>query len=108
LKQNKNYKYAFLLPFIVSYLKKDLPDDITDIANFNFNMFILTLIALFCFINITGCFLTFYFINIYGIKNKYPKYNKIIKYYENYNLVFIIIESLICFFVLIAKLILHL
>jgi len=61
LKQNKNYKYAFLLPFIVSYLKKDLPDDITDIANFNFNMFILTLIALFCFINITGYYFNYLF-----------------------------------------------
>ena len=61
MKQNKNYKYAFLLPFIVSYLKKDLPDDITDIANFNFNMFILTLIALFSFINITGYYFNYLF-----------------------------------------------
>ena len=71
-------------------------------------MFILTLIALFCFINVIGYFLSIYLINIYDIKNKYPKFNKIIKYYENYNLLFIILESLICLSVLIFKLIIHL
>jgi len=105
---NTNYKYVFLFPFIVSYFKKDLPDEITEIANWNFNMFILTLIALFCFINVIGYFLSIYLINIYDIKNKYPKFNKIIKYYENYNLLFIILESLICLSVLIFKLIIHL
>jgi|SRR6267154_2366561 len=30
---NTNYKYVFLFPFIVSYFKKDLPDEITEIAN---------------------------------------------------------------------------
>lgn len=104
---NQHYKSSFFIPFIFNQLGKELPTDNAAIVNYSFNLFILSLIALVCFINVVGYFLSFYLINKYDITNKYPKYIKLINYYEKSTLIFIILESLICLLCLIFMVIIN-
>jgi len=53
-----------------------------------------------CIISVYGSFLSLYLIRRLDLINRFPKLNKIIKYYENRNLVFIAIEIIISIFFL--------
>ena len=59
---------------------------------------ILSLIILFCFVNIIGYFISIYLINKYNVEERYPKYSKLIRYFEKSRIFFVTIEILICFF----------
>src|SRR2546429_7916713 len=59
--------------------------------NFALGIFILSLICLLNFINVVGYLSSIYLINKYDIDTKYPKLKKIIKFYENSSLIFVII-----------------
>lgn len=71
-------------------------------------MFILSLIILSCFVNITGYFISIYLITKYKVEENYPKCTKIIRYFEKSSILFIIIEILLCIFCLILIIILNL
>jgi hypothetical protein len=60
----------------------------------------LSLIALLCFINVLGYFLSLYILDKYNIETRFPKLSKIKTYYKNTTLIFIIYESLFCIFCL--------
>lgn len=97
-KKNKknNLTQSFSLAFILSYLDINIPDQASSLTHFSFSVFLLTLVALLCFINVLG-FLTAYIIIQKGnYENKYPKFKKIINYYKKSTLFYVIIEVLIC------------
>ena len=71
-------------------------------------MFVLCLIALICFVNVLGYFISLYLINKYDIENKYPKFKKIIRYYEKSTLFFVIFEGILCILILIFVIIINL
>jgi hypothetical protein len=73
-----------------------IPENATPLINFSFSILILTLISLLCFINVTGYLTSIYLINKYNIEIKFPKYKKIIQYFESYSLFFILIEIILC------------
>ena len=62
-RSSNNLQYSFLLPFLLNLIGKDIPADAEPIIRFTFSVFVLTMIALFSFINI-GIYITvIYFIN---------------------------------------------
>jgi hypothetical protein len=103
-----NLSYSFIIPFIFKTLGSDIPKDAEPIITYSFNMLILSLIILACFINITGYFISIYLIKKYNIEDKYPKYSKLIRYFEKSNIFFVIIEIILCLFCLMIIIILNL
>jgi hypothetical protein len=53
-KNNQNYKFAYIFPFIISQFDHNNLNKAEPIIAFTFNMFILNLSCLFCFVNIAG------------------------------------------------------
>ena len=105
-----NLKYSFIIPFIFLKLGNEIPADVEPIITYSFNMFILSLITLVCFINIIGYFISIYLINKYDVEKRYPKYIKIIRYFEKSQILFVIIEIIeiiICFSCLMAIVIIN-
>jgi hypothetical protein len=64
-------------------------------------MFILTLIALFCFINVMWYFISLYLISRYSIDTKCPKLSKYLKFYTKSTEFFIIVETVTALLILI-------
>ena len=105
-----NLKYSFIIPFIFLKLGNEIPADVEPIITYSFNMFILSLITLVCLINIIGYFISIYLINKYDVEKRYPKYIKIIRYFEKSQILFVIIEIteiIICFSCLMAIVIIN-
>ena len=84
-----------MLPFILSNL--GLEESGSSNSNINYGVFLLSLIALICFINVLGLLSVHILIQKKDYETKYPKFKKIINYYKNTSLVYVIIEALLCF-----------
>ena len=82
-------KFNYIIPFIFSRLGADIPKDAEPIVTFSFNILILSLIILFCFVNIIGYFISIYLINKYNVEERYPKYSKLIRYFEKSRIFFV-------------------
>jgi hypothetical protein len=99
-----NYKkvtahYSFILPFILSKIDWDGHKNVefTPAGDIYYvGVFLLSLTALFCFYNAMAYFLSIYLIQRYNIEQKYPKLNRIVKYYEKTGFIFIILDCIIC------------
>lgn len=102
-----NLKYSFIIPFIFLKLGNEIPADVEPIITYSFNMFILSLITLVCLMAIIGYFISIYLINKYDVEKRYPKYIKIIRYFEKSQILFVIIEIIICFSCLMAIVIIN-
>ena len=92
---NKNYKTSWMLPFLLSNL--GLEENINSNSDISYGVFLLSLIALICFINVLGLLSVHILIQKKDYETKYPKFKKIINYYKNTSLVYVIIEALLCF-----------
>lgn len=96
----------FFLPFILSKLDITIPEGSETITKYAFGVFMLSLIALLSFINVLGYFLSLHLVQRYDISNKYPKFRRIINYYEKSSLLFIFMETLlilVCLLILIVS-----
>jgi hypothetical protein len=97
----------FFFPFILS--KFDLEDinKSDPFVAFTFNMFILNLSTLFCFVNITGYLLSLYLLDKYKdkIDEKYPRLKKIIHFYSKTTMFSLKLEIVIAFILLLFMLI---
>ena len=93
-------KFNYIIPFIFSRLGADIPKDAEPIVTFSFNILILSLIILFCFVNIIGYFISIYLINKYNVEERYPKYSKLIRYFEKSRIFFVVFEGLMCISIL--------
>ena len=82
-------KFNYIIPFIFSRLGADIPKDAEPIVTFSLNILILSLIILFCFVNIIGYFISIYLINKYNVEERYPKYSKLIRYFEKSRIFFV-------------------
>jgi hypothetical protein len=105
---NDNLKYCYFIPFIFNKLSKEIPADADFIIHYSFYMFILSLITLVCFINALAYLITLHLVNKYDIHNKYPKFEKLIKYFEKSTFFMVIIELIIGISFLIIIIILNL
>ncbi len=90
---------SFLFPFILYQFDKDNIYKTGPLAEFTFNMVILSLLALFCLINILGYFIANYLINKYSkdIENRYPILSKWIYLFNKTNKLYLIIEIILLF-----------
>ena len=65
-------------------------------ANIHFSIFILSLICLLKFISVVGYLTSIYLVNKYDVETKYPKFKRIIRYYEKSSLFFVVLEGVMC------------
>ena len=103
--KNKNkFYYSFSLPLILSYLDINIPEGSSSITNLSYAVFLLSLIGLFCFINVIFFLLVYIIIQKGNYENKYPKLKFLINIYKKNTLIYVAIEAflcLICFLILI-------
>lgn len=102
--QQLTTKLNFFIPFLVSKLGKSIPADAEPMVNFAFNIFILSAIVLFAFLNVVGYLIALQLITKYNIESKfskYPRIKKFIRYYENSTLILVIIEAIVCIIALV-------
>jgi len=97
IKNQNNYRKSFSLAFILSCLDLNINENSSILTKFSFSVFLLSLIAMLCFINILGFLFVYIFIQQGEYEKKYPKFKIIINYYKNSTLIYVIIEILICF-----------
>ena len=83
------------MPIILSNIK--LNENVSSVTEVSYAVFVLSLIALLCFINIIFYILSYILLTKGNYENKYPKLKFIINYYKNTSLVYITIEILFCF-----------
>ena len=101
------YKFAFVFPFIISQFDHNNLNKAEPIIAFTFNMFILNLSCLFCFINIAGYLLSIYLIDKYKdqLDIKFPRFKKIINFYSKTKLFWLKFEIVAAFVTLLVMLI---
>ena len=94
---NKNeLKHSFLFTAILSKLDINLSDNASTFVNYSYGVFMLSLIALLCFINVLFYLFVYIIIQQKDYETKYPRLKRIINYYKNINLLVAIIESVLC------------
>lgn len=94
--KNNSARYLLSFPFIFYNLDVNVNDSDPVISQLAYGVFLLSLVALFCLINIIAYGFTYYLIQKGDYELKYPRFSKIINYYKKVNLIFIIIEVLLC------------
>jgi len=82
--------------YILKKLDIKIPEGSEVIAEYASGVLVLSIVALLGFMNVFVYFLNSHLVQRYDIKNKYPKFSRIIGIYEKSSLIFILIESLIC------------
>jgi hypothetical protein len=85
---NNDMKYLFSFPFIFYNLDINVSDSDSMITQLAYGVFLLSLVAFFCLINILGYLLAYYLIQKGNYEVKYPKFSRIINYYKKVNLFF--------------------
>lgn len=104
---NNTTSNSFGFLFVLNWLGVTLPEDAEPFLQFAFSIFTLSLITLFCFINILGYFAALFILKFYKLQDKisaYPRLIKYLKFYEKSTFFWIAIEiilMLFCIFVLI-------
>ena len=89
-------KQSFLFTFILDSLNINIPEDASQMVQYSFSIFLLSLICLLNFINVVGYLTAIYLINKYDIENKFPKFKRIIRYYEKSSIFFVVLEGVTC------------
>jgi len=95
-----NTKHSFLLTWILTNLNIDVSNSDSDVTQLAYAVFLLSLIAILCFLNVLGYFSAYYLIQKGNYEERYPKLTRFINYFKKVNFVFLIIEILICLFCL--------
>ena len=92
---NKNkFQYGFYLPFILSNLGVDVSS--IDVSDFSYAILIISVIALYSFINIIGYMIVNIIINKVEYEKRYHRLSKIINYYKKMSLIYISIDIILC------------
>jgi hypothetical protein len=96
--ENNRIKYSksFSLAFILSQLDINTIENASKITQLSFSVFIFSLIALLCFLNVIGFLIAYIYIERKDYESKYPRLKTLINYYKKSSLVFVIIEGIIC------------
>ena len=93
---NPGLKQSFLFTFILNSLNFNIPEDASQMVQYSFSIFLLSLVCLFNFISVVGYLTAIYLVNKYDIETKFPKFKRIIRYYEKSSLFFVVFEGLMC------------
>lgn len=60
-----------MFKYIIYLFDLKVPDNVTPLAGYGFNMAIIALIILVCLVNVFGYFSTIYILQSYDLENKY-------------------------------------
>ena len=85
---------SFAFPVILSMI--DINVEHSSMTRLSFSIFVLSLISLLCFINVIVYMTGYVLIQKKDYENKYPKFSRLIRFYKNSSLVYVIIEGIIC------------
>jgi hypothetical protein len=100
--EGRETRKSFLYPLLLSYLGVSIPSEAEPVLNYAFSVFTLSLIGLFCFINIMGYTLGIYYLEKLKIEDKTSSNRlllKILKYFKRTSFLFLIIEIVLCLIV---------
>lgn len=101
-KLNKNIKITqSLFGLIMSQLNVNVDETASNLTQISYGFFLLSLVALFCFLNILGFMITYILIQKGNYEIKYPKLRKFINYYKKTSLIYVSVEVLLCLLCLI-------
>ena len=75
----------------------ELPKGNLPVVEYGFNVAMICLVVLYCFINVFGYLIALYFIQYKDFEKKYPKLKNILNYYKKSSWFFIILEGVIGF-----------
>ena len=92
-------QYSFILPLILSKIDWEGHRSIELLPagnSYYLAVFLLSFVALSCFFNAIGYFFSIYLLQRYNIKEKYPRLNKILKYYEKTGFIIVILDCIFC------------
>ena len=89
-------KQSFLFTFILDSLNINIPEDASQFVNYSFSVFLLSLICLLNFISVVGYLTSIYLVTKYDIETKFPKFKRIIRYYEKSSIFFVVLEGVTC------------
>jgi hypothetical protein len=87
---------SFTLPFVLSNLNLNVSENDTTLTQLSFGVFILSLVALLCLINIVMYIVGYYLVNNGKYEIKYPKLSRFITFYKKSTFFFLGIEILLC------------
>ena len=88
------YNHFIYLPFILSRVDPSILN--SEFADFAYVVFLLSVIAIYCFINILAYFTSIIIIQNNDYELKYPKLKRVINYYKKFSLVYIAIDVFFC------------
>jgi hypothetical protein len=91
-----SYRYSISLPLILSNLNLNVQDNDSTLTQLSFGVFILSLVALLCLINIIAYIVGYYLINNGEYEIKYPKLSRFITFYKKSTVFFLGLEILMC------------
>lgn len=97
-KLNTNIKISqsFFFSFICSHLNMNVDETASNLIQVYYGVFLLSLVALICFLNVLGFLISYILIQKGNYEIKYPKLKKIINYYKKSTLVYVSIEAFLC------------
>jgi hypothetical protein len=97
-----DFRYSYMFPLIMSRLDINQIMDSNSLTQVFFAIFVLSLIALLCFLNIVFNMLVYYIIQKGNYEEKYPRLKPFINFYKNTNIIYMSIEIFICLICLLA------
>jgi len=86
-----NYRPLFSFLSILNLFNFSVPENAELVVNYSFGVLILSLLIFCSILNAFLSFFSLYIFNKYNVDEKfksYPKFNRIIKYYESNSLIF--------------------
>jgi len=104
------YKNVYFLPFIYAKFNPNVTPEAEPIISYSFSIFMLSLVVLYCFVNIMAYIISIYLIDKYEIEqkfNKYPIFKRYIKFYSSINKILLVVETIIAFVALLCIVILN-
>jgi hypothetical protein len=99
-KLNRNIKITrsfSLFGFILSQLNLNVDESASNLTQISYGFFLLSLVALICFINVIGFMITYILIQQGNYETKYPKLKTFISYYKKTSLIYVSVEVFLCF-----------
>ena len=101
-KDNTATSKSFALAFILSFFNIDISNSSSTIVKLSTSILILSLVSFFCLFNAFLYAIAYIFIIKSDYQTKYPKLQKIIKYYKTTTLIYVVIEAIIGFSALLS------
>ena len=94
-KIKRTQSFSFVA-FILSQFNLNVDETASNLTQFSYGIFLLSLVALICFINVLGFMITYILIQKGNYEQKYPKLSKFINYYKKSTLIYVSIEAFLC------------